>query len=99
MDVEGPGDLADGLPLIDEFAHERLLIRSHFWWPAKGDAALASVDKTVRRSLPNKGALEFGNAGEDRQNHPTRWTIASVTKSEVRFAKGKKSSSEPSASP
>src|SRR5271170_8521125 len=72
MDVEGSGDLVDGLPLIDEFAHERLLIRSHFWWPAEGDAALAGVDKTIPRSLPNKGALEFGNAGEDRQNHPAQ---------------------------
>ena len=72
MDVEGSGNLVDGLPLIDEFAHERLLIRSHFWWPAEGDAALAGVDKTIPRSLPNKGALEFGNAGEDRQNHPAR---------------------------
>src|SRR5271156_1518744 len=55
MDVEGPGDSADGLPLIDEFAHERLLIWSHFWWSAEGDAALAGVDKTIPRSLPNKG--------------------------------------------
>ena len=64
MDVEGPGDLADGLPLIDEFAHERLLIWSHFWWSAKGDAAFAGVDETIPRSLTNKGALEFGNAGK-----------------------------------
>jgi len=58
MDVEGPGDLADGLPLIDEFAHERMLIRSHLWWPAEGDAALAGVDKTIPRSLPNNGSSQ-----------------------------------------
>jgi len=67
--------LAHGLPPVDEFAHERSLIRSHFWWSAKGDAALAGIDKTIVRSLPNKGALEFGNAGEDRQNHLTGWAF------------------------
>jgi hypothetical protein len=52
-----------------------LKVLAHFWGSAKGDAALAGVDKTIPRSLSNKGALEFGNAGEDRQNHPARWAF------------------------
>ena len=42
MNIEGPGDLADGPSLADQLADELLLIWPHFWRPAKGDAALAT---------------------------------------------------------
>jgi hypothetical protein len=39
VDVERPGDGADGFSVADEFSGEFLLVRQHFLWPAKGHAA------------------------------------------------------------
>jgi len=47
MDVEGPGDLADGLPLIDEFAHERLLTHRNKHH-AKADWPFTTDDARVK---------------------------------------------------
>ena len=47
MDVEGSGDLTDGLSLIDEFADEFLLIRSHFGRAPKRHPSFSCVDNAI----------------------------------------------------
>ena len=69
MDVERPCDFADGTALIEKFVDQLLLVGAHFWWSTKCHAAFARIDHAVSGALANEGAFEFGNTGEDRQNH------------------------------
>ena len=39
MDIEGPGDFADGFSFVDEMSSEGALIRSQFGRAPEGDAA------------------------------------------------------------
>ena len=39
MNVEGPGNGTDRLPVADEFPGQLLLVGAHFLRPAEGDAA------------------------------------------------------------
>ena len=70
MDVEGPGDGADGFSVADEFSGEFLLIGQHFLGPAEGHAARLSGQPAFLCAAEDEGALELGDAGEDRYDHP-----------------------------
>ena len=39
MDIEGPGDFADGFSFVDEMSSEGALIRMQFGWASEGDPA------------------------------------------------------------
>jgi hypothetical protein len=47
VNVEGPGDSADRLPVADEFPGQLLLVRAHFLWPPEGNAARLGGDPAV----------------------------------------------------
>jgi len=64
MDVENPGDGADGFSVADEVSGEFLLIGLHFLWPAEGHAACLSGQPAFLCSAEDEGALELGDAGE-----------------------------------
>jgi hypothetical protein len=70
VNVEGPGNGADRLPVADEFPGQFLLIRAHFPWPAEGNAARLGGQSAVTCSAYNEGTLELGDACEDRHDHP-----------------------------
>ena len=65
MDVKGPGNGTDRLPVADEFPGHLLLVRAHFLRPAEGDAPRLGGYPAVVRPADNEGALEFGDACED----------------------------------
>ncbi len=60
MDVEGPGDGADGFTVADEFSGEFLLVGQHFLWPAEGHAARLGGQPAFLRAAEDEGALELG---------------------------------------
>ena len=72
MDVEGPGDGADGLAVGDEVAGELLLIGRHLSGPAEGHAARLGGQAPFFRAAEDEGALKLGDAGEDRHDHAAR---------------------------
>jgi len=63
VDVEGPGDGADGFPVADEVSGEFLLVGLHFLWPAKGYAARLSGQPAFLCAAEDEGALELRDAG------------------------------------
>ncbi len=65
MNIEGPGDGADRLPVADEFPGHLLLVRAHFLRPAEGDAARLGGYPAVGRPADNEGALELGGLADD----------------------------------
>jgi hypothetical protein len=44
VDVEGPGDGADRLPVPDEFPGQFLLVEVHFVWMVTGDVIMTARD-------------------------------------------------------
>ena len=64
MDVEGPGNGADRLPVSDEFPGQFLLVRAHFLGPAEGNAARLGGQSAVTCSAYNEGTLELSDTGE-----------------------------------
>ena len=69
MDVKGPGNGTDRLPVADEFPGHLLLVRAHFLWPAEGDAARLGGDPAVVRPADNEGALELRDACDMPTRH------------------------------
>ena len=55
MDIEGPGDVADGFSFFNEISSEGALVRPQFGRVAEGDAACSS------------GALSFLGSGGDQR--------------------------------
>jgi hypothetical protein len=59
VNVEGPGNGADRLPVSDEFPGQFLLVWSHFLWPSEGDAARLDGQSAVACSAYDEGTFEL----------------------------------------
>ena len=60
MDIEGPGDVADGLPLLDELASDGALIRAQFGGTPERNAACLDGAASFLRSGGDQRALHSG---------------------------------------
>jgi hypothetical protein len=69
VDVEGPGDFADGPAFLDQREGEGLLIRAKLLWPAERHAAAFDGLASLVGSTADEGAFEFSDTGEHRQHH------------------------------
>ena len=69
MDVEGPGDGADGFALEDELTSKLRLVRSHFLRATEGHAARHGGLPAFVGPAHDEGPLELRNSGEDRHDH------------------------------
>jgi len=69
VDVEGPGDLTDGLAFLNQREGKRLLIRTKFLRSAERHAAMLGGLASLVGAMPDQGALELSNAGEHGQHH------------------------------
>ena len=69
MDIEGPGDVADGLPLFDELASDGALVRAQFGRTPERNAACLGGAASFLRSGGDQRALELRDAGEHGEHH------------------------------
>ena len=69
MDIEGPGDFADGFPFFNEMASEGALIRPQFGWVPEGDAACLGCAPAFLGSGGDQRALELRDASKDGEHH------------------------------
>ena len=68
MDIEGPGDFADGFSFVDEMSSEGALIGSQFGRAAEGDAACLGGTPSFLGSGSDQRALELRDASEDGEH-------------------------------
>ena len=69
MDVERPRDRGDRPACLDEFVDNLLLVVSKLRRPPERDPAGHGRLPPFLRARQDQGALEFGDAAEDGQDH------------------------------
>ena len=72
VDVEGSGDLADGLAFAHELAGERLLVVAHLAGASEGHAARHGGAPAVVGAAVDEMTLELCDAGEHGEDHASR---------------------------
>ena len=74
VDVEGPGDVADGFAVADEVAGYFLLIGAHLAGSDEGHAADLHDAATVIGPAEDEGVFEPGDAAEHGQDQTASGT-------------------------
>lgn len=69
MDIEGPGDFADGPAFLDQGKGESLLIRTKLLRPSERHTAAFSGLASLVGAMADERAFELSDAGEHRQHH------------------------------
>ena len=69
MDIEGPGDFADGFSFFNAMANEGALIRPQFGRAPEGDAACLDSGPAFLGSGSDQRALELRDASKDGEHH------------------------------
>ena len=73
MDIEGPGDVADGFSFFNEISSEGALVQAQFGRAAEEDATCLSGAPSFLGSGGDQRASELCDASEHGEHHAPGW--------------------------